>query len=320
MSTQVSTVSVPNKTSLVAEVQLFRKNDFTLMVQIDSTRRTNMFRYTYNTLVYGHEPIATGIERIARFGYQGVELVGEPADNDADQIAAALKDNGVVASSIISIFTPERDIVSSTPEIRRAAIDYLKGNIDYAAKLGADVVTFTPTACMKISPEVELAQEWEWAVVAAREAARYAADHDVTIAVEPWNRYETYLINRISQAAAFVDEVELPNIGVMADTFHMSVEERDIAEEIRRVGSRLVHVHLADSNRAAPGFGHTDFKPIVQAIADVGYQGWVSYELLPAAGDVWSVLSGGDAPEFLDPYTEAAITHTRNLERELGLV
>jgi sugar phosphate isomerase/epimerase len=279
-----------------------------------------MFRYTYNTLVYGHEPIELGIARVARFGYEGVELVGEPGLADVRGIRRALSENNVVASSIVSIFTPERDIVSSNPEIRRNAIDYVLGNVEYAAALGADIVTFTPTACMKITPEVEVERELAWAVEAGREVARRAADNGVTIAVEPWNRYETYLINRVGQSAAFVDEVDLPGIGVMADTFHMSLEEVDIAAEILKLGSRLVHVHLADSNRAAPGFGHTDFTPIVQAIADVGYAGWVSYELLPAAGDVWGVLSGAGAPEFLDPYTEAAITHTKNIEMELGLV
>lgn len=278
-----------------------------------------MFRYTYNTLVYGHEPIAIGIERVARFGYSGVELVGEPDQFDIAEITGALEKNNVVASSIISIFTPERDLVSSNPEIRRHAVDYVKGNVDYAATLGANVVTFTPTACMKISPEVDIAQEWAWAVEAGRETAKYASEHGVTIAVEPWNRYETYLINRADQAIAFVDEVDSANIGVMADTFHMSLEERDVAAAIRAVGSRLVHVHLADSNRAAPGFGHTDFTPIIKAIADVNYTGWVSYELLPAAGDVWGVLAGAGAPEFLDPYTEAAITHTKRIESELGL-
>ena len=62
-----------------------------------------------------------------------------------------------------------------------------------------------------------------------------------------------------------------------------------------------------------------DFRPIVQALADIKYSGWISYELLPAAGDVWGVLSGAGAPEFLDPYTEAAIKHTRALEAELGI-
>jgi len=278
-----------------------------------------MSRYTYNTLVYGHEPIEKGSARRAGFGDDGVELVGEPAQMDVDRVREELSRHGVVASSIVSIYTPDRDIVSSDESVRRNALDYVKGNIDLAATLGASVVTFTPTACMKIVGEAPRDQEWAWAVDAARSAAAYAGDHGVTIAVEPWNRYETYLINRVGQSADFVDEVGSPHIGVMADTFHMSIEEADIAAAIRAVGSRLAHVHLADSNRAAPGRGHLDFTPIVQAIADVGYDGWISYELLPAVGDVWGVLSGAGAPEFLDEYSKSSIEHTQAIERSLGL-
>lgn len=278
-----------------------------------------MFRYTYNTLVYGEEPITTGIERVAKAGYDGVELVGEPAQTDVREVKAALDANGVVASSIVSIYTPERDIVSSNPQIRQAAVDYVKGNIDFAATLSADIVTFTPTACMKIVPEASLEQEWDWAVAAGKTLADYAGERNVTMVIEPWNRYETYLINRTEQALKFLDAVDSPHFGYMADTFHMSIEERDIAESIRNAGPRLAHVHLADSNRAAPGVGHTDFEPIIKAIADVGYDGWVSYELLPAAGDVWGVLTGAGAPEFKDEYTSAAISHTKAIEAKLGL-
>jgi sugar phosphate isomerase/epimerase len=278
-----------------------------------------MFRYTYNTLVYGREPITAGIERVARAGYDGVELVGEPTEANASEIAATLDANGVVASSIVSIYTPERDIVSSTAGTRQNAVDYVKGNIDYAATLGAEIVTFTPTACMKIVPEASLEQEWDWAVAAASELAGYAGSAGIKVVLEPWNRYETYLITQTARAVEFIDEVGSPHLGYMADTFHMSIEEQDIAESIRLAGSRLGHVHLADSNRAAPGFGHTDFDPIVAAIADLDYKGWISYELLPAAGDVWGVLDGAGAPEFKEPYTRAAIEHTKATVARLGL-
>ena len=278
-----------------------------------------MFRYTYNTLVYGEEPIEIGIERVARAGYDGVEIVGEPDNVDLNFLRDQLSKNGVVASSIVSIFTPERDIVSADASIRENAIHYLKKNINFARDLGAEVVTFTPTACMKISPELDLSAEWDLALHAARELVTYAGDNNVTLALEAWNRYETYLITRTEQAIRFIDEVDSPHLGYMADTFHMAIEERDIAASIRSAGSRLAHVHLADSNRAAPGVGHTDFEPIIAAIAEAGYKGWISYELLPAAGDVWGVLSGSGAPEFKDPYTHDAIRHTKAIEQKLGL-
>jgi sugar phosphate isomerase/epimerase len=278
-----------------------------------------MLKYAYNTLVYGDEPISKGIERIAKFGYDAVELVGEPAEFDLDQLKNDLAAHDIPVSSIISIYTPERDLISSNPDIRQATVTYVKGNIDFAVEIGAGIVTLTPQACMKIIAEAPRDQEWAWAVDGARQIAEYAGEKGVKIVVEPWNRYECYIINRLEQSIAFVDEVGLPSIGCMADTFHMGIEERDIAAAIRAAGSRLTHVHLADSNRAAPGRGHIEFKPIVEALHDINFSGYASFELLPAAGDVFGVLKGGKAPEFFDQYTEESINYMKKVEAELGL-
>jgi sugar phosphate isomerase/epimerase len=278
-----------------------------------------MLKYAYNMLVYGTEPIELGIARLAKFGYDYAEIVGEPTQISAAEYSQALSKHNMPVSSIVSIYTPERDLVSSNPAIRANTVAYIKGNVDFAAALGAKIVTLTPTACMKIKPEVEIEQEWAWAVAGAREAAQYALDHGVRLALEPWNRYESYLVNRLDQSIRMVDEVDNPGIGVMADTFHMSIEDKDIPGAIRSAGKRLAHVHLADSNRAAPGEGFLDFTPIVEAIRDVNYQGVCSFELLPAAGDIWGVLQGGKAPEFLDPYTESAIKYMKNIEKSLGM-
>lgn len=271
-------------------------------------------------LVYGTEPIEEGIARVAKYGYDFAEVVGEPEQISASRIRAALDANDILASSIVSIYTPERDLVSSNHAIRQNTVKYIKGNVDHAVTLGAKIVTLTPTACMKIRAEVDIKQEWAWAVEGAREVAKYAHDHGVRVVVEPWNRYETYLINRLEQSIALVDEVDHPGIGCMADTFHMSIEDSDIAGAIRSAGKRLAHVHFADSNRAAPGRGHLNFTPIVEALRDIQYSGVCSFELLPAAGDVWGVLSGAGAPEFLDQYTEESIAYMKNIERELGLI
>ena len=270
-------------------------------------------------LVYGTEPIETGIARLSKYGYDYAEIVGEPEQITAAQYNEVLSKYNLPVSSIVSIYTPERDLVSSNSAIRANTVKYIKGNIDFAVAVGAKIVTLTPTACMKIKAEVNIDQEWEWAVEGARESAQYAHDHGVRLALEPWNRYETYLVNRLDQSIQMVDDVDNPGIGVMADTFHMSIEDKDIPAAIRRAGHRLAHVHLADSNRAAPGEGFLDFTPIVEAIIDVNYQGVCSFELLPAAGDIWGVLAGGKAPEFLDPYTESSIQYMKNIEKSLGL-
>lgn len=277
-------------------------------------------RYAYNTLVYGQEPLETGIARLAKFGYDGVEIVGEPATMDATAIRRSLDEHGIPNSGICAIYTPERDLVSSNADIRRAAVAYVKECVDFAVALGGEVISVTPTACMKIRPEAEIEQELEWAAEGIREAGAYAGEHGIRLAVEPWNRYETYLVNRVAQSLELVGRVDLSSVGCMADTFHMAIEEADVAEAMRSVASRLYHVHFADSDRAAPGHGHTDFKPIVAALKDAGYEGYISFELLPAAGDPFLALAGGRAQEFFDEYTEAAIGRIKAIEHELEAV
>jgi sugar phosphate isomerase/epimerase len=268
-------------------------------------------RFAYNTLVYGDEPIERGIARLARFGYDGVELVGAPDKLDAGRIAELLDEHEIKASSICGLYGPETDLVSSDAATRAAAVDYVRSCVDFAAKVGAEVISLTPTACMKIRPETDLETERRWAVEGVRAAGEYAGEHGVRIAVEPWNRYENYLVNRVEQSVELVDEVGLDSVGVMADTFHMAIEEKSAADAIALAGERLYHVHFADSNRAAPGRGHTDFRPIVAALQEIGYGGYVSFELLPAAGDPFLALGEDGAREFFDEYTEASIAYVK---------
>lgn len=279
-----------------------------------------MLKYAYNMLVYGSESLDLGIQRIAKYGYDFVEIVGEPTKTSIPFVKQALKANNIEVSTIISIFTPERDLVSSNKSIRENTIKYMKSNVDFAVQLDAKIVTLTPTACMKIRQEVAREIEWEWAVTGALEVATYANENGVKIAVEPWNRYESYLINRLDQSIDFCKQVDSPGIGVMADTFHMSIEDSDIPAAIKRAGKNLIHVHLADSNRAAPGRGHLNFTEIVEVLNQIGYKGVCSFELLPAAGDVWGVLSGDGAEEFKDQYTYEAITYMKKIESELGIL
>lgn len=270
-------------------------------------------KYSYNTLVYAGEDIEKSIARLSKFGYDGVEFVGEPETMDVKKIRELLDKYNMEASSICGIYTPERDLVSSNENIRKNAINYIKQCVDFAFAIGSKNISVTPTACMKIRPEVDIKTEWSWAVEGIREAGEYAGEKGIRLSVEAWNRYETYLVNRLEQSLAIVNEVDLPNVGCMGDTFHMNIEEENIADAFRLVGKKLYYVHIADSNRAAPGRGHIDFKAIAQALIEIGYEGWLSMELLPAAADPFMVLKGARCDEFYDQYTKESIDFLKKL-------
>jgi sugar phosphate isomerase/epimerase len=162
---------------------------------------------------------------------------------------------------------------------------------------------------MKTAPLADPEQEWQWAVEGIREAGEVADGLGVSLSLECWNRYETYFLNRLEQAVKLWEATGLSNGGVQGDTFHMNLEEESIADAYRAAGPYLQHVHLADSNRAAPGAGHIDFRPIMKALADTGYDGWYSFELLPPFADPFRAMRAGGHQEFFDAYTQQAIAH-----------
>lgn len=267
-------------------------------------------KISYNTLVYAGEDISAGIARLAKFGYDGVDFVGEPEQYDAEKICRLLDEHHIEASSICAIFNEQRDFVSSEPAIRANAIAYVKSCVDFAAVIGAKAISVQATACMKINAEASEEEEWSWAVKGIKEAGLYAKEKGIRLTLEAWNRYETYLINRLEQALRMVNDINLPNVGVMGDTYHMNIEEINMADAIRKVGNKLYYLHIADSNRAAPGRGHINFDEIAKALRDIGYNGWISMELLPAAANPFS---GKRCEEFYDQYSEESITFLKNL-------
>ncbi len=276
------------------------------------------YRYAYNALVYFGEDIADSIDRVARYGYDAIEVVGEPAELDAGRIKRLADDAGIAVSSVCSIYTAERDLAHPEPAVRAATVQYVKDVADFAATMGAETVIVHPTACMKTQALAPVADERRWAVEGIRAAGEYAAPLGVNLSLECWNRYESYFMNRLEQAASLWRETGLANGGIQGDTFHMSLEEASIPEAFQQYGALLQHVHLADSNRAAPGVGHLDFVPIVQALVDVGYQGYLSFELLPASADPFGAMKAGGQEAFFDRYTEQAIRHMKAVEAQVA--
>ncbi|HZB51853.1 MAG TPA: sugar phosphate isomerase/epimerase family protein, partial [Mycobacteriales bacterium] len=117
---------------------------------------------------------------------------------------------------------------------------------------------------------------------ALAELGEHAAREGVWLALEPINRYEDFMVNRIDQAVSLGEEVEretgVGSVRVCADLFHMNIEEDDLAKAITGAGDRIAHVHVDDSNRLQPGTGHLDFPAVFAALREIGYDGWLALE------------------------------------------
>lgn len=275
------------------------------------------FRYAYNSLVYYGEDISKSIDRVARFGYDAIEVIGEPAELDAKRIKKLADDADIAVSSICSLYTPDRDLSHPDSAIRKKAVQYVKDVASFAAEMNTPTIIVHPCANGRTERLATEDDEQEWAVESIREIGEYAEPLGVNLSLECWNRYETVFLNRLEQAAKLWQATGLSNGGIQGDTFHMCIEEVSIQEAFREHGRLLQHVHLADSNRAAPGAAHIDFAPILRALEEVGYDGYLSFELLPASADPFAVLQAGGADDFFDMYTQRAIKHMKSVESRL---
>jgi D-psicose/D-tagatose/L-ribulose 3-epimerase len=219
-------------------------------------------------------------ERLARCGYESIEIMGEP-EQYADRAAtrAVLDRHGIRCWGGVTLMLGERDLIHPEAEGRAASVKYVRDCVDLVADLGGHELTIVPGLVGKTSPTARPEQEWEWAVAGLREVYEHAGTRDVRLAIEPLNRFETYFLNRGDQAMALAKEVG-EECGVCLDCFHINIEEADPIGAIKAAGPRLADFHIADTNRYAAGMGHHDWPAIIEALRSVGYDGALTVEFV----------------------------------------
>lgn len=255
--------------------------------------------------VFAGRPLRELAPFLAEWGYDGVELAGEPARADRPGIAETLAAAGLRAVGTTASCdwpTDERDLASPDAEVRRRAVAFFQACVDLAADAGAPQINVLAGACGRLAPVTSVAEEWQHAVEAVREVAEYAGERDVVVGVEALNRYEGFLVTRIEDALAFADEVGLPNVGVVADTFHMAMEERDPVAALAQAAPRLRAVHLADSNRQGLGRGTLRLEPLLAAARAGGFTGPYVFEFNAPGPDPFAADKGPGTAEIVDAY------------------
>jgi sugar phosphate isomerase/epimerase len=223
------------------------------------------------------------VAKIAGWGYDGVEIaIRDPRLVDADELIRIVSAHGLDIPAIGTGQAWGEEGLSFTdpdPAVRAAAIERVKSHIPFAARTGAVIIIGLLRGIVK--PGVDQAQAMDWLVDALQQCCAAALPHGVRIALEPICRYETTLINNLTQGLELLDRVGAENMGLMPDTFHMNIEEAVIEDSVRACGDRIFHFHLADSNRWFPGAGHLDFRSILNTLYATGYQRYVSGEWMP---------------------------------------
>ncbi len=225
------------------------------------------------------EPIETTISRLARSGYDGIEISGEPAVYDAGHVRSLLEEHGLECWGAVTLMVGGRDLLHEDSYVRIGSIQYVKDTIDMIAALGGKILTVVPSTVGKVVPMGSPEDEWKWAVESLKQCQAHAEEKGVRLGLEPLNRFETYLFNRGAQALALADAVS-PECGVCLDAYHIHMEEFNVYDAIRQVGKRLFDFHVADNNRFAAGLGQIDWKKIIATLKEVGYDGALTNEFV----------------------------------------
>jgi sugar phosphate isomerase/epimerase len=244
-------------------------------------------RTVFSPLLFAGD-IMRGIRRAGELGYDGVELnIRDTAAEPMDDIIAAARARSLDVCAFgtgQAYLLDGLSVTSPDPSVRERLAERLERHIDWAAKAGALLVMGGVFGRMESDASIREAQ-YAGAVEVVRRLAEYAGQRGVSIAIEPINRYETNFLTSIDKVLSLLADVDRPAVRVLADTFHMNIEEADLRAAISLAGGRLGHVHLVDSNRWAPGGGHIDFPQILRALRAIGYDGYLSGEFLPLPDD-----------------------------------
>lgn len=238
---------------------------------------------------------ADAFDRVAEFGYDVIEVcIEDPAMLSADWVAQQASRTGL-SVSVCGAFGPDRDISSEDPQVRERAARYLTACVDFAQRVGSPHVAgpmYATTGVARLLDDDARSAQRTRAADGLREVARYAADRGVSLAIEPLNRFETDLVNTLAQGVELCELIGMDNVGLLIDTFHMNIEEKDFKEAIIAAASRIIHVQVSENDRGAPGSGHVPWATFFEALDDIDYRGQIVVEsFLPTVQEIARAVS-----------------------------
>ncbi len=228
-------------------------------------------------------------------GFDGIEFpIFRAVDISPARVRKAMELNGLECNTV-SIFVDGLNAISDDAAIRKRSIQWLKDVIAITAECSARTIAgplYSPVGYLP--GRRRTADEWSWAVEAYQRVGDTLTEHNVSLAIEPLNRFETYFLNTAEDAALLAEEVGHPNVGILYDTFHANIEEKSIAAGLLKVGKHLKLIHTCENDRGIPGSGHVEWESVFGAIRQLEYDGWLTIESfgfalgdLSAAAAIW---------------------------------
>ncbi len=256
-----------------------------------------------NLLLWTANPSAEHAELMAKLrgiGYELVELpIFAPANFPVADVRKILTDNGLDATATGAL-PGDATLISDDENAARRGEEYMKGAIDVCAEIGAAILAgplYHPVGSFSgVAPTTDEKQRY---IERLRPLADHAQSVGVKLAVEPLNRFETHFLNTLADGAALVREINHPAVGILSDTFHQHIEERNSAAALLAAADTVIHVHASENHRGTPGKGQVAWSEWAKTLHAMGYDKRVVIESfgaglpeLAAATRVWRDLTG----------------------------
>ncbi|MBA3709033.1 MAG: sugar phosphate isomerase/epimerase [Planctomycetes bacterium] len=235
------------------------------------------------------------LERLKKMGFDGVEI--PVFDLDPAKYAKLGKRLDAIGlqRTAVTVRTVDDNPISPDRAVREKGVAMNKAVLDCCQAGGMKLLVGPYYAALgHFTGRGPTAQEWSHGVESMRQVAVHAETCGVTLALEPLNRFEIYLLNSAADGARFVREVAHPRCRLMYDTFHANIEEKSISSAIAGCASELAHVHISENDRSTPGRGQVNWAESFDALQRIGYDGWLTIEAfgqalpaLAAATKIW---------------------------------
>ena len=219
------------------------------------------------------------LDRLKGIGYDGAEFYLGPQESAAYQrVGNYTKDIGLETSAVMTLGADENP-VSESVEVRQRALDKIKWAVDRAHDLNAKIICgpFHSAHTIFVNRPAQ-DQEYALAGEVLNAAAEYAAQANITFALEALNRFECYLCNTMEQLLKLVKAADHPNVRAMFDTHHSNIEEKKYATALQTIAPVLAHVHISENDRGTPGDGQVLWDDAFSSLAVIKYQGWLTIE------------------------------------------
>ncbi len=267
------------------------------------------------------------IPKVKKLGFDVLEISCAALTRDyaTDEKIRDLKkcadDNGIVLTAGYGP-TKEQNLCSADDAVVKKAMEFFEMILPKLEMMDIKVLGGGLYSYWPLDPTLPMDKEkdTERAIKNMRKLSKVAEDCDVTLGMEVLNRYEGYMMNTCEEALRFIDAVDSSHVKVMLDTFHMNIEEDNMAAAIRLAGDKLGHLHLGEQNRRVPGKGSMPWQEIGQALRDINYQGAAVMEPFVMKGGtvgseikVWRDLVPDVTEEILDRDAKGAVEFVRHV-------